>query len=106
MGEAVELGRQHLVVRLLVGLATGLLAILLTLSTVLSGWVVTVSWALVAVAIVVAGIAGGEATVKTFRKKGSTIALEPANPRLEPMTFGPGDDLVIYGKVVSVLRRL
>jgi repressor LexA len=56
--------------------------------------------------IVVAGISGGEATVKTFRKKGSSIVLEPANARLKPMTFGPGDDLVIYGKVVSVLRRL
>jgi repressor LexA len=55
--------------------------------------------------IVVAGIPGGEATVKTFRKKGSTVTLEPANPRLKPMVFGPGD-VVIYGKVVSVLRRL
>jgi len=55
--------------------------------------------------IVVAGIPGGEATVKTFRKKGSTITLEPANPRLKPMTFSPGD-VVVYGKVVSVLRRL
>jgi repressor LexA len=56
--------------------------------------------------IVVAGIPGGEATVKTFRKKGSTVTLEPANSRLKPMIFGPGDDLVVYGKVVSVLRRL
>ncbi len=55
--------------------------------------------------IVVAGIPGGEATVKTFRKKGSTIVLEPANSRLEPMVFGPGE-VAIYGKVVSVLRRL
>ena len=56
--------------------------------------------------IVVAGIPGGEATVKTFRKKGSSVILEPANARLEPMVFGPGDGIVIYGKVVSVLRRL
>jgi repressor LexA len=55
--------------------------------------------------IVVAGIPGGEATVKTFRKKGSTIELVPANSRLEPMVFGPGE-VAIYGKVVSVLRRL
>ena len=55
--------------------------------------------------IVVAGIPGGEATVKTFRKKGNAITLEPANPRLSPMHFGP-DEVVIYGKVVSVLRRL
>lgn len=56
--------------------------------------------------IVVAGIPGGEATVKTFRKKGSSIVLEPANPRLQPMIYGPSDGVVIYGKVVSVLRRL
>jgi repressor LexA len=56
--------------------------------------------------IVVAGIPGGEATVKTFRKKGSSIVLEPANPRLSPMVYGPGDGVAIYGKVVSVLRRL
>jgi repressor LexA len=55
--------------------------------------------------IVVAGIPGGEATVKTFRKKGNSVTLEPANPRLEPMVFGPGE-VVVYGKVVSVLRRL
>ncbi|MHB1261451.1 MAG: DUF2339 domain-containing protein [Thermoplasmatota archaeon] len=40
-----------------VPLAAGLLAILLTLSTVLTGWIVTVSWALVAVAAVVVGLA-------------------------------------------------
>ncbi|MEY2470076.1 MAG: repressor LexA [Actinomycetota bacterium] len=55
--------------------------------------------------IVVAGIPGGEATVKTFRRKGSTVILEPSNARLKPMEF-TGGDVVIYGKVVSVLRRL
>jgi repressor LexA len=55
--------------------------------------------------VVVVGIPGGEATVKTFRKKGSSIILEPANARLEPMVFSAAD-VVIYGKVVSVLRRL
>lgn len=55
--------------------------------------------------IVVAGIPGGEATVKTFRKKGATVILEPSNPRLSPMEF-PARDVVIYGRVVSVLRRL
>lgn len=55
--------------------------------------------------IVVAGIPGGEATVKRFKKKGNTVVLEPANARLEPMVFGP-DEVVVYGRVVSVLRRL
>lgn len=55
--------------------------------------------------IVVAGIPGDEATVKTFKKTGSNITLVPANPRLSPMVF-PAADVSIFGKVVTVLRRL
>jgi len=55
--------------------------------------------------IVVAGIPGDEATVKTFRRTGDTITLLPANARLEPMVFDP-TDVTIYGRVVTVLRRL
>ncbi len=55
--------------------------------------------------IVVAGIPGEEATVKTFSRKGGKITLLPANPRLEAMVFNPGD-VRIYGKVVTVMRRL
>jgi repressor LexA len=55
--------------------------------------------------IVVAGIPGDEATVKTFKKTGSNITLVPANPRLSPMVF-PAADVSVFGKVVTVLRRL
>jgi len=55
--------------------------------------------------IVVAGIPGEEATVKTFLKKGSTITLRPANPELDDMVFSPGE-VQLFGKVVTVLRRL
>lgn len=55
--------------------------------------------------IVVAGIADGEATVKSFQRKGNQIRLIPANSRLEPMKFS-ADEVVVYGKVVTVLRRL
>jgi len=55
--------------------------------------------------IVVAGIPGGEATVKTFGRKGAKIVLRPANPHMEPMEFDPAD-VTIFGKVVTVLRRL
>ena len=55
--------------------------------------------------IVVAGIPGDEATVKTYRRKGATITLLPSNARLSPMEFD-ADDVTIYGKVVTVLRRL
>jgi repressor LexA len=55
--------------------------------------------------VVVAGIPGEEATVKTYRAKGSTIVLTPANESMEPMTFR-GDEVRIYGRVVTVLRKL
>ncbi|HKY15589.1 MAG TPA: transcriptional repressor LexA [Microthrixaceae bacterium] len=55
--------------------------------------------------IVVAGIPGEEATVKTFRAKGSSITLTPANATMEPMVF-PADEVRVYGRVVTVLRKL
>lgn len=55
--------------------------------------------------VVVAGIPGEEATVKTYRRSGSTVVLEPANPRLQPMRF-PAEEVTIYGRVVTVMRRL
>jgi repressor LexA len=55
--------------------------------------------------IVVAGIPGDEATVKYYGRKGARIVLTPANSRLEPMVFEPSD-VTLYGKVVTVLRRL
>jgi repressor LexA len=55
--------------------------------------------------IVVAGIPGDEATVKTYGRKGGKIVLQPANPTMVPMVFDPSD-VRIYGKVVTVLRRL
>ncbi len=55
--------------------------------------------------IVVAGIPGDEATVKTYTRKGGKVVLVPANPRLSPIELDPAD-VTIYGKVVTVLRRL
>ncbi len=55
--------------------------------------------------IVVAGIPGEEATVKTYTRKGAKIVLVPSNARLEPLVFDPGE-ISIFGKVVTVLRRL
>lgn len=54
---------------------------------------------------IVAGIPGDEATVKTFQLDGDKIVLVPANERLKPMVFQP-DEVTIYGRVVTVLRRL
>ncbi len=55
--------------------------------------------------VVVAGIPGEEATVKTYRKDGRDVILEPANAQLEPMHFASGD-VEVFGKVVTVLRKL
>ncbi len=55
--------------------------------------------------IVVAGIPGGEATIKHFSQLGNTVTLTPSNPSMEPMLFSC-DDVAIYGRVVTVLRRL
>ncbi len=55
--------------------------------------------------IVVAGIPGDEATVKTYRNEGTRVVLLPANAELEPMVFDPGE-VAIFGKVVTVMRKL
>ena len=43
--------------------------------------------------------------MKTYRRKGGTIMLLPSNARLSPMELS-ADDVTIYGKVVTVLRRV
>ena len=54
--------------------------------------------------VVVAGIPGDEATVKTLRRRNGAIVLEPANEHMEPMEFG-ADEVTVYGKVVTMMRR-
>ncbi len=55
--------------------------------------------------IVVAGIGEEEGTVKTFARRRGKVVLTPANPVLSPMEFDPSE-VHIYGRVVTVLRRL
>ena len=54
--------------------------------------------------IVVAGIPGEEATVKTLQHKGTKVHLIPHNPTMSPMVFD-AEEVTIFGKVVTVLRR-
>jgi len=54
--------------------------------------------------IIVALVEGEEATLKRLRKKGSTIALEAANPEYKTRIFGP-DQIDIQGRLVGLLRR-
>ena len=55
--------------------------------------------------VVVAGIPGEEATVKTFLRKRNKIVLRPANDTMEDLVFD-ASDVRIYGKVVTLLRRI
>jgi repressor LexA len=54
--------------------------------------------------IVVALVDDEEATLKRFRRKGASIALEAANPAYETRIFGP-DRVKIQGKLVGLIRR-
>ena len=54
--------------------------------------------------IIVAGIPGEEATVKTFLRQRGKVVLRPENPAMDDLVFEPAD-VEIYGKVVSLLRR-
>jgi len=55
--------------------------------------------------IVAAGIPGEEATVKTYLRRRGKVVLRPENDNMDEMAFDP-DDVQIYGRVVTVLRRL
>ena len=55
--------------------------------------------------IVIAGIPGDEATIKTFTRSGNRVTLTPSNSSMKPMIFENGE-VTIYGKLVTVLRRL
>ena len=53
--------------------------------------------------IVVALIEGIEVTLKRLRRKGGSIALEPANKKYETRIFGP-DQVQIQGRLVGLMR--
>ena len=55
-------------------------------------------------AIVVALVDQTEVTLKRLRKKGASIALEPANKNYDTRIFGP-DRVDIQGRLVGLLRR-
>lgn len=54
--------------------------------------------------IVVALVEGQEATLKRLRRKGASIALEPANRLYETRIFGP-DQVQVQGRLVGLMRR-
>jgi repressor LexA len=54
--------------------------------------------------IVVALIDQSEATLKTFRREGSMIRLDPANRNYEPQRYAP-EQVAIQGTLAGLLRR-
>ncbi|HTZ70212.1 MAG TPA: transcriptional repressor LexA [Acetobacteraceae bacterium] len=54
--------------------------------------------------IIVALVDENEVTLKRLRRRGNSIALEPANARYEPKLY-PADRVKVQGKLVALLRR-
>jgi len=54
--------------------------------------------------IVVALVNNEEATLKTFRREGNMIRLDPANRNYEPQRYRP-DQVTIQGKLAGLIRR-
>ncbi|CAN5119258.1 transcriptional repressor LexA [soil metagenome] len=52
---------------------------------------------------IVAAMIEGEATVKTYKRRDGHVWLMPHNEAYQPI---PGDDAVILGRVVTVLRKI
>jgi repressor LexA len=54
--------------------------------------------------IIVALVDNAEATLKTFRREGSMIRLDPANRRYDPQRYRP-DQVQVQGRLAGLLRR-
>jgi repressor LexA len=54
--------------------------------------------------IIVALVDDEEATLKRFRRRGASIALEAANPAYETKIYGP-DRIKVQGRLVGLIRR-
>ena len=55
-------------------------------------------------AVVVALVDNEEVTLKRLRRRGASIALEPANKTYETRIFGP-DRVKVQGRLVALMRR-
>lgn len=54
----------------------------------------------------VIALINGEATIKTYQRKGGTLELHPANETMQPIIVQPTDSFQIEGIVVGVIRHL
>lgn len=49
--------------------------------------------------------AGGRGAVKHLRRNGGGTQLSASKPGIEPVTLGPSDELLVFGRVVGVFRQ-
>lgn len=54
----------------------------------------------------VIALVNGEATIKTYRRKGGVVELQPANDMMQPIVIKDTDTFQIEGIVVGVIRHL
>lgn len=54
---------------------------------------------------IVVAVVDGEYTIKRLYKHRGRVELRPENPAYQPMVFGEGADLEVWGVVVGVVRR-
>jgi len=54
---------------------------------------------------IIVALVNGEATIKTYVRKGSRVALHPANPSMKSIPISPDDDFRIEGVVIGVIRH-
>ena len=54
----------------------------------------------------VIALVNGEATIKIYHRKASTVELHPANDAMQPIIIKPSDSFQIEGIVVGVIRHL
>ena len=53
----------------------------------------------------IVAVVDGEATLKKFYKKKSTIELHPANSTMTPIIVGQDQDCKIVGKLIGLFRQ-
>jgi len=55
---------------------------------------------------VVVAVIDGELTIKELHREGTTVTLRARNPEFQPIEFKIGQELVIWGVVKGVVRKL
>ena len=53
---------------------------------------------------IVAARLGDDATVKTIKRRGASVVLEPANPKDKEIVVSPNDDFAVLGVISGVFR--